>query len=368
MPTDLLFQIALTMVPQIGCVQARLLLQHFGTAQEVFKTPLRLLEKIEGIGTVRATAIRRFTLFSRAEKEMDFIQKYLIRPLLFSDPGYPRRLLHCFDAPVLLYFKGNSDLNQPRILSVIGTRNYSEYGKQVTEKLVGDLAALNILVVSGLAFGVDAIAHKSSLKNRLATVGVLGHGLTKMYPYEHTSLAKEMLDNGGLLTEFLSTCKPDKHNFPIRNRIVAGMSDATIVIETGLKGGSMITAELANGYNKDVFAVPGKVHDPKSAGCNHLIKTNKAVLLTDAEQLISLMGWNEEPMRRKVRQRTIFPDLSENETRIFRLLEQKDRLHIDELHLLAGITASALSAAVLNLEMQGAIVLQPGKIYTLNKV
>jgi DNA processing protein len=201
--------------------------------------------------------------------------------------------LNCYDPPAILYYRGNADLNSSKIIAIVGTSNNSDYGKLVTEKLIKELSSENILIVSGLAFGIDGIAHKAALKNNLSTVGVLAHGLNKIYPPEHSSLAKEMILNGGLLTEFTSNSKPDKHNFPIRNRIVARISDATIVIETGVKGGSMITAELANGYNKDVFAFPGKTTDTKSAGCNYLIKNNKAILLTDAEQLIETMGRKE---------------------------------------------------------------------------
>ena len=192
-------------------------------------------------------------------------------------------MLNCYDSPTLLYYKGEADLNGDKIVAIIGTRNHTDYGKQITEQLVEELTEQNVVVVSGLAYGIDAIAHKAAVKNNLPTVGVLAHGLDQVYPPQHTGLAKEMLKaGGGLLTEFRSKSKPDKHNFPTRNRVVAGMSDATIVIETGIKGGSMITAELANNYNKDVFAFPGKVTDTKSAGCNYLIKNNKAILLTDA--------------------------------------------------------------------------------------
>ena len=234
-----------------------------------------------------------------------------IRSNHFLSPitDYPKRLLNCYDSPTLLYYKGEADLNSEKIIAVIGTRNHTEYGKQVTEKLIRELTEQNVVVVSGLAYGIDAIAHKAAVKNNLKTVGVLAHGLDQVYPSQHTGLAKEMLQaGGGLLTEFRSKTKPDKHNFPTRNRIVAGMSDATIVIETGIKGGSMITAELANNYNKDVFAYPGSVNDGKSAGCNYLIKNNKAVLLTDAQELIELMNWEEtnRPSLSKKAKRAIY--------------------------------------------------------------
>lgn len=297
MTTDLLYQIALTLIPNIGPVQAKILLQHFDP-DEIFKAKKSALEKIEGIGSVRASSIKEFNNFSKAEEEIVFIEKYKINPLFISDKDYPQRLLNCYDSPTLLYYRGTADLNVSKIVAIIGTRTHTDYGKQVTEKLVKELSEQNITIISGLAFGIDAIAHKTAIKNDLPTVAVLAHGLDQIYPYEHSGLAKDMIkQNGGLLTEFGSKTKPDKHNFPTRNRIVAGMSDATIVIETGIKGGSMITAELANGYNKDVFAIPGRTNDTKSAGCNYLIKNNKALLLTSGQELIETMGWEEKPSK-----------------------------------------------------------------------
>ena len=306
MRDSLLYQIALTLIPNIGPVQAKILLQHY-SPEEIFRAKRTSLEKLEGIGGVRANNIKAFDNFSIAEEEIAFIEKYKITPLFISDENYPQRLLNCYDSPTLLYYRGEADLNSSKIISVIGTRSNTDYGKQMTELLIKELAPFSIVVVSGLAYGIDAIAHKSAIKNNLPTIGVLAHGLDQIYPLQHAGLAKEMAKNsGGILTEFRSNTKPDKHNFPIRNRIVAGMSDATIVVETGLKGGSIITAELANGYNKDVFAVPGKVTDSKSAGCNHLIKSNKAVLLTDAADLIAYMGWKKRQKSSRINRKKNF--------------------------------------------------------------
>src|SRR6186997_1322337 len=254
MNSELLYQLALTEIPNIGCVHAKILAQQFGSAEKIFKAKQHFLEKIEGIGEIRARAIKAFTNFSKAEEEIKFIEKYKINPLFLTDNDYPKRFLNCYDSPTLLFYKGDADLNASKVVAIIGTRNHTEYGKQQTEKLVKELSSQNILVVSGMAFGIDAIAHKAAYKNNLDTVGVLGHGLDQIYPPDHSNLAKDMLKhNGGLLTEFRSNTKPDKHNFQNRNRIIDGMSDATVVIETGDKGGSNITANLANGYNKDVF-------------------------------------------------------------------------------------------------------------------
>jgi len=364
MKTDLLYQIALTLIPNIGAVQAKTLLQHFDV-QELFKAKKSLLEKIEGIGEVRAQSIKEFDKFNEAEEEIAFIEKYKIKPLFITDNDYPQRLLNCYDSPTLLYYKGEANLNASKIISVIGTRSNTDYGKSITETLVNDLSGQNVLVVSGLAFGIDAIAHKTALRNNMSTVGVTAHGLDQIYPSQHAALAKEMTKNGGgILTEFRSKTKPDKHNFPVRNRIVAGMSDATIVIETGSKGGSMITAELADGYNKDVFAFPGKVTDNKSAGCNYLIKSNKAFLLTGAEDLIQTMGWEEKkPVQKK--QRELFIELSAEEKLIVDILKEKDSAHIDELNLRSGLNSSTVASVILNLELQSVIISLPGKIYKL---
>ena len=291
MNTELLYEIALTFVPNIGSIQAKILMEHFGSAHDIFKAKQHSLETIENIGTIRASSIKHFTDFSLAEEEIKFIEKYAVTPLFLNHPGYPKRLLNCYDPPTILYYKGNADLNTERIVAVIGTRNNSAYGKEVTEKLIAALQQANILVVSGMALGIDVTAHKAALENNLPTVGVLAHGLQTIYPALHKNLARDMVMKGGLLTEFTHDTKPDKHNFPRRNRIVAGMADATIVVETAIKGGSMITAELAGSYNRDVFAVPGKTTDTKSGGCNYLIQNNKAILFTDGSNFLEMMNW-----------------------------------------------------------------------------
>jgi DNA processing protein len=326
-----------------------------------------LLENIEGIGTARAKSIKSFSNFGRVEQEVSFLEKYKIQPICLTDKKYPRRLLHCYDSPTMLYFRGSANLNAPIILAIIGTRSNSEYGKSSIEKIITELVSFQPVIVSGLAFGIDALAHKLSLKYKLATIGVLAHGLHTIYPPEHTQLAKDMLQQGGILTEFRSNVKPDKHNFPIRNRIVAGMADATLVIETGIRGGSMITAELANGYNKDVFAIPGKIGDGKSAGCNDLIKNNKAILLTDSQQLIETMGWERknEDHTKKIIQRELFLELSSLEKTIVSIISQHETIHIDELHLHSKASASSTAAAILNLELQGLIISIPGKRFSL---
>jgi DNA processing protein len=365
MHPDLVFRIALTLVPQIGNIQARILMEHFPDAAAIFNARYSELERLDGIGSIRAKAIKTFHDFKDAEHECLFIAKYGIESLYLKDPGYPKRLLHCYDAPPILFYKGNADLNHPKIISIIGTRRNTEYGKHLTEQLISGLVSSNVLIISGLAFGIDAHAHRYAIRDGLPTIAVLAHGLDKLYPAEHSSLAKEMLKQGGLLTEFRSKNKPDRHNFPIRNRIVAGMADAVIVVETGIKGGSMITAELANSYNKDVFAFPGKITDPKSAGCHYLIKNNKAILLTDAEQLLECMSWHKSSPA-PAKQNLIFSQLSAHEMNLVEILREKQCVHIDELHLRSGLGSSNVAAAILNLELQNLIACLPGKMFSLN--
>ena len=366
MNNNLLHQVALTLVPNIGAVQARILVNHFGDAAAIFKAKKSVLDKLEGIGEIRAASIREFNGFKRAEEEIAFIEKYKIIPLFLTDEAYPKRLLNCYDPPAILYYRGRANLNAAKIIAIVGTRSKTDYGKQLTERLVADLEEQQILVISGLALGIDAVAHKAALKHKTPTVAVMAHGLDKIYPAEHTFLAKDIIkENGGLLTEFRSKTKPDKHNFPSRNRIVAGMSDATIVIETDIKGGSMITAELANGYNKDVFAFPGRTTDNKSAGCNYLIKNNKAILLTGAQDLIDILGWAEKKNSPKKPQKELFIQLSEEEKIIVELLKEKETVPIDELRIKSNLNSSMVAAAILNLELQNVVTSLPGKLYKL---
>ena len=365
MTSDILYQVALTLVPNIGDVHAKALINRYGDAQSVFKAKRKDLEQMEGIGTVRANNIKAFTSFGSSEDEVKFIEQYKIHPLFINDPNYPRRLLNCYDSPTLLYYRGNADLNTSKIISVVGTRSSSDYGKWVCEKLLEELTQENILVVSGLAFGIDTIAHKSSLKNNLKTVGVLAHGLDRIYPVQNKTLAKQMVEHGGLLTEFMSNTNPDKQNFPKRNRIVAGLCDALVVIESGKRGGSLITAELANNYNKDVFAVPGRITDNKSEGCNYLVKTNKAAILTCADDLLEMMNWKEIKKANNKKQRELFIELTADQKIVIDILQLQTTVQIDELHQKAGLSSSAIAAALLMLEMENLVISMPGKVYKL---
>lgn len=366
MYNELLYQISLSLIPNIGDIHAKALINHFGNSKAIFSAGKKELEALDGIGTIRANSIKNFHDFKRAEEEIHFIEKYKITPLFITDKNYPQRLLNCYDSPAMLYYKGNADLNSSKIIAVVGTRNNNEYGKNTCEKLIEEMAAEEVIVVSGLAFGIDSIAHKTAIKNQLKTIGVLAHGLDMVYPSQNAGLAKQMITNGGLLTEFRSQTKPDRQNFPSRNRIVAGISDAVIVVESGIKGGSLITAELGNSYNKDVFAFPGRANDTKSEGCNFLIKNNKAALVTCAKDILENMGWQKKKTTSAKKQRELFIELTADEKIVVAVLQSQEQIHIDELYLKSKLNSSAVAQALLMLEMQGVVSSMPGKIYKIN--
>jgi len=363
MDNELMYKIALTKVPNIGNVHAKSLMQFFKEPAQIFKASKSHLEKLEGIGSIRANSIKAFKDFDVCIKEIDFIQKHGIESLFFTDEKYPKRLTNCYDSPVMLYYKGSSNLNASKIISIVGTRNNSEYGKQICEKFISDLKLKDVLIVSGLAYGIDTIAHRTALNNNIETIGVLAHGLDRIYPSANKQLAKEMIFRGGLITEFISGTNPDKQNFPNRNRITAGICDALIVIETSKKGGSLITAEIANDYNKDVFAFPGKATDIKSEGCNKLIQLNKAHLITHANDLLEMMQWNEIKSNVKKITPQLFYHLNEEELEILEFFKQKIDWQIDELCMLSKMNNSKIAVVLLSLEMNGIILSLPGKIY-----
>jgi DNA processing protein len=367
MRSEKIYQLALTRTNNIGYVHAKLLVEQFKTATAIFNASLQELENVQGIGTVRARCVKHFNQFSDCEKMLKQAEDYGITTLFIGEENYPIRLLNCFDPPTLLYCKGNITLNNRRTIAVIGTRNHSEYGRMQTEKFIRELAGENITIVSGMAYGIDGLAHKAALKYGLPTIGILAHGLHEIYPPEHQGLAKEMLkQQGGFITEFAIGKKPEKHHFPVRNRIVAGLSDAVVVVETGIKGGSMITASLAEGYHCEVFAFPGRVNDPKSSGCNYLISKNKAILLTDAAGFMAEKAWVKTAT--PVAQQTTLNipyELSAAESIILHLLTTNDALAIDELYVKTGLRAGNAATAILSLEIKNLIEAMPGKRYRL---
>ncbi len=366
MTDRLLNLIALTLVPQIGPVQARILLQQF-IPEEIFRASRRQLQSIEGIGTERANAIIRFRDFKRAEKEILFLEKRKIKPLSYDAPEYPRRLLHCYDPPVLLYYAGEADLNSARILAIIGTRQPSAYGVEWTERIVSEISEASVTILSGLASGIDAIAHQAALRHNQSTIGVLAHGLDRIYPYHHKKLAAEMEQRGGLLTEFMHGTEPDRYHFPSRNRIVAGMSDASLVIESSEKGGSLITASLANQYNRDVFALPGRIQDEKSTGCLNLIRDHQAEIFTSTKNMLERLGWNDAPSTKKIVSLSLFPELTDTEKKIIELLEKSEGLHQDQIGWELSMSSSMLNSCLLQLEMKGLILSLPGKKFRLQR-
>lgn len=362
-----LYQIALTLLPNVGSVLAKNLVAYCGSAEQVFKTGKTKLEKIPGIGKDRAAAIASADVLKQAEEEMAFIAKYNIQTLFFTGAEYPQRLKQCSDSPVLLYYKGNADINAEKIVGIVGTRRCTDYGKEITKKLVAGLAAQNVLVVSGLAYGIDIAAHKAALENNLKTVGVLAHGLNTIYPSQHKAAAKEMAEQGGLLTEYISSNEMHPSNFPNRNRIVAGMCDATVIVESAIEGGAVITANIANSYNRDVFAVPGKTTDKFSSGCNFLIKNYKAQMVESAEDLLKHMNWQQAApeAKSKKQQRQLALTLSGYEQTIYNLLNEKDSASMDELTDKTNLNASVLAATLLEMEMNNILVSLPGRRYRL---
>ncbi len=361
----LLYQLALTLVPGIGDRQGKKLVSYCGGVEKVFREKKHLLMKIPGVGKIIANALQNKELFQKAEKEIVFIGKNNIRPLFYLDKAYPERLKHCEDSPMMLYFKGEANLNCPRILSVVGTRRPSEYGIQISEAIVQGLAELQVLIVSGLAYGIDTIAHRSALQSGLTTLGVLAHGLDIIYPNLNRTLAEKMTVNGGLITEFPSETRLNKEFFPRRNRIIAGLADATLVIESAEKGGALITAEIANSYNRDVFAIPGRTNDPRSSGCNYLIFSNKASLVRSAADIRFLMNWDETKILANI-QPKLFINLSPEETKIMELLKERGEAFIDDIYLETGFTASKVASLLLKLEFEGLVRSLPGKQYRVN--
>ncbi len=362
-----LHEIALKFIKGIGNVTIKSLVGYCGGAREVFESDREKLLKVPGIGKKTAESIINHEAFERAEQELAFTKKYKIQPLSFTSANFPKRLNNCTDGPSLLYYKGNASLNNTKVIAVVGTRNATNYGKALCDDLIKGLQQHNILVVSGLAYGIDIAAHKAALNNNLATVGVLGHGLDRIYPNLHRDVAEKMVSDGGLLTEYPSLTPPERQHFPERNRIIAGMADAIIVVEATKRGGALITAEIANSYNRDVFAYPGRTNDELSEGCNYLIKTNRANLVTRTEDIEYILNWLEvlTPGAPKQPQITIFQDLNKEEKQIVELFQQQPQMAIDELSLSINMQQSKLAIHLLTLEMKNILVSLPGKVYRL---
>ncbi|MCD6013142.1 MAG: dprA [Flavipsychrobacter sp.] len=360
---EMFYQLALSYVPSIGTKTGRLLLEQYENATTIFKAPLKELKK-SGISEIKAKGFKDAEVLKKAEDELNFVLKKDIQ-LIYPGNHYPERLANCADAPLLLYYKGNADLNAAKVVAIVGTRKNTDYGHQLCEELVEGLQPLeNILIVSGMALGIDGVAHKKCVQLGMPTVGVLGHGLDRIYPHSHKELGNEMVENGGLLTEFPSGTLPDRNNFPMRNRVVAGMSDVTVVVESSISGGALITAHMASGYNREVAAYPGRVNDSRSAGCNELIRTNVAALISKPQDLIEMMNWDSERKPKAV-QKQLFINFSPEEQQVVDLLQTRDSVHADELYHHTGLGSSILAATLLQLEMQNIIKALPGKYYRM---
>jgi DNA processing protein len=357
------YQVALGLLAGVGPIRAKAMVSHVGNLEGVFKEKEKNLALIQGVGHATVRAMNRKAALLRAEDELAFIEKFKIDLYYYQDKKYPAKLKYCDDGPVILFSKGNVNFNKKNV-AIVGTRKATPYGKKLTRELIEDLSSLDVQVVSGLAYGIDIEAHRAALDNELSTLAVMGLGLDIIYPAAHKSTAKAMLKNGGLVTEYLSRTAGDTSNFPRRNRIVAGLCDAVVIVESGVSGGSLITANLANDYNRDVFAFPGNVDQEYSRGCNNLIRLDKAHLITNAGDMVKIMGWE---MKEKITgvQAELFTELSDDEEKIVNVIREKSEIDIDSLSFATSMVSSMLSMNLFNLELKGIVRCAPGKRYSL---
>jgi DNA processing protein len=365
---QLIHRIALSLLKGIGPVNARNLVAYCGGVDPLFtdKAVRRSLEKVPGIGKVLAGSILGSSVIKAAERELAFVRTNKLRMLFYLDEDFPKRLRHCDDAPVLLFVKGKAELDPLRSVSIVGTRTPTEHGKRFCEELVEGLAPSGAMIVSGLAYGIDIIAHRSALRNGLSTVGCVAHGLDKLYPGEHAATAKEMCGQGALISELTSGSTFAPGNFPARNRVIAGLSDCTIVVESGPKGGSLITADIADSYDRDVMAFPGRPTDTYSTGCNRLIQQNKAHLITCAQDVLKLMEWLPETKKKVAVQSALFTDLMPDEQTLVDLIKAQGKIDIDTLCFRSQMLPHKAAGILLNLEFNGVVRSLPGKVYALN--
>ena len=368
---ELKYAMALTLLDGVGNINAKKLLAYCGSFESIFETSKGKLAKIPGVGEILSSKIiaqiKQGEIIERVEEELEFIEKNDIVTYLITDKSYPLNLKQCEDSPIVLYGMGNIDFENHKTIAIVGTRKVTSRGKDFCGKLLEDLVPHNPLVISGMAYGVDICAHKKCVELDIPTIGVLAHGLDRLYPEIHRDTAKKMLPKGGLLTEFMSGTNPDRENFPKRNRIIAGLSDVTIVIESAKKGGSLITAEIANSYNRDVFAVPGRVTDQYSEGCNYLIKINKAHLLNSIADIVYLMNWELNISQKpKAIQKQMFIDLPEDEKLIYDLLSPDNSVTMDELSGKTKLATSVIAVSLLQLEFKGLVKALPGSSFVLS--
>ena len=365
MQDEHIYTLALTRIPGLGLLGACNLVRSLGSASAIFQNKKELKDLIPEVSDKLIQALDCPEAFRRAEQELKFAEKNQIQCITLNDASYPTRLKECEDAPLALFYRGNASLNARRVISIVGTRHSTHYGEDLCASFIKDLKDLcpDIQIISGLAYGIDIHAHRAALQNSFPTIGVLAHGLDRIYPAAHRKTAIAMMDNGGLLTEFMSETNPDRQNFVKRNRIVAGMSDATIVVESAAKGGALITAELAESYHRDCFAFPGRTTDIYSAGCNELIKKNRASLILSAQDFVEAMGWNSGVTPKAV-QRELFPDLSDEESKVVEALQRNpDGVQINTLVVETNISIQHISALLFDLEMKGIVRALAGGVY-----
>ena len=358
--TNLLYTLALQKAANIGDITAKKLLQHCGSAENIFKEKESLLQKINGIGSYSCKALKDKKLLIEAEKELNYINNNTIKHWYYQDDEYPKRLKHCVDGPILLFYSGNINLEQQHIISIVGTRNITNNGKRMCEEIVEELSLLNPIVVSGFAYGTDITAHKAAIKNNLQTVACLAHGLNQIYPKTHKQYMRDVEAHGGFITEFWSSSKPDRENFIKRNRIIAGLSEATLVIESAEKGGSLVTADIANSYNREVFALPGRADDKLSVGTNNLIKLQRAQLVSSAADIAFMLNWDVKQSKKPI-QPQLFVDLNPEEEKIITFLKNKELVGLDRIAKQCDLPIFQTSSTLLNLELKGLVRPHPGK-------
>ncbi len=362
---ELFYYLALQSVDGIGPVNARKLIQHCGSVEGIFKESCKNLELIKGIGVKLKNRINHKETFLSASRELQYLEKHQIEAVTIADKSYPSGLKNCYDAPLLVFRKGNFDFKQKKVISIVGTRKMTVYGRRFLAEFIESIKTYRPIIVSGLAYGIDACAHQESIRNKICTVGVLAHGFDRIYPRAHHCLAEKMMENGGLLTEFWSGSAPEKANFVKRNRIIAGVSEATIVVESADRGGSLITAELAASYDRDVFALPGRTNDAQSRGCNMLIKSNKAAMIETVKDLEYVLGWSPAEAEKKAVQKELFIDLDPKEKLVCEHLKNKEMILLDQLSVNIGLSVSSTLTLLLQLELKGLVKSLPGKKYQL---
>ena len=368
MENQLIYLLALTFIQSIGAVTARKLIAYAGSPEAVLKENKDQLRKIPGIGNILSSRVGSSDLLKKAEKEVNFCLKRNINILSYYSTEFPARLKQCPDAPLVLFYKGEYVFNSPKMISIVGTRRASNYGNDLVQRVIKDLSVSHpdTVVVSGLAYGIDYQAHYAALQNGLKTIAVLGHGLHTIYPSSNSGLAIKIIEQGCLVSDFTSDMKPERNNFIKRNRIIAGLSDATLVAESGIRGGALITADIAGSYNRDVFAFPGRVDDEMSKGCNNLIKANKANMVENYEDIQYFMDWDPGNQKATARQKLLFTSLSPEEEMIVNLLKEENTISLNALSIRLDWPVNKVSSCLLNLEFEGLIRVLPGNFYKLN--